>query len=181
MRKFNNLWAGALLTTAAVMVGCDSNGQSGGTGASTGQTQPASWLLTEAPESWEEIAAIKPTIEAGESVVLRGRIGGRVAPIAASSPTFVMMDPSVPSCADDPDDHCPTPWDYCCTDPKVISASNATVIVLDKDGSQTKLDLVAAGLSPMDEVIVVGTVDARPNQSVLTIRATGIYKVERSG
>jgi hypothetical protein len=68
------------------------------------------------------------------------------------------------------------PWDYCCETPETITANSATIIVLDQDGNPTGSDLIAAGLEPLDEVIIVGTVDARPNQSVLTVRATGVHK-----
>jgi len=111
-----------------------------------------------------------------EQIVLRGRIGGRDNPITAGSPAFVMMDVSIPSCADKEDDHCSIPWDYCCETRETIAANIATVIVVDEDGNQVDSDLAFAGLEPLDEVVVVGTVDARPNASVLTIRATGIHK-----
>lgn len=168
------------LSMCLLAAGCGSDSSETGS-RSGGATVQASWMLSEAPESWLDVGQIKPTAEAGEQVVIRGRIGGRIDPISSGSPSFVIMDMNVPSCADDDDDHCKTPWDYCCTPREVIAANNATVIVLDADGTHTTVNLVGAGLSPMDEVIVVGTVDARPNEQVLTIRATGVHRVNRAG
>jgi hypothetical protein len=86
------------------------------------------------------------------------------------------MDLAIPSCADNPDDSCPVPWDYCCETPETITANAATVQIVDADGQPISGDPTAHGLAPLDEIMVVGTVGPRPNESVLTIRATGIYR-----
>ena len=140
------------------------------------QVEPASWLLGEAPAEYREVAEAKQNAEAGEEIVLRGRIGGRLDPISGESPAFIIMDASVPSCADKDHDSCPTPWDYCCETPDSKAANSATIVVLDANGNPTDEDITAAGLAPLDEIIVVGTVKARPNQSVFEIHATGIHK-----
>lgn len=150
---------------------------SGQQGTSTGPT----WLVADSPAEWEEVGAAKQTAQAGETITLRGRIGGRAQPITSDSPAFVIMDVSIPSCADIEGDNCAQPWDYCCEPSESIVANSATVIVLDEDGNQTGTDLRGAGLEPLDVVIVTGTVDARPNESVLTVRATGVHKVADAG
>ena len=58
-----------------------------------------------------------------------------------------------------------------------ITANSATVQLVDADGNPITADLTAAGFAPLDEVIVVGTVAARPSPEVLTIRATAIHRV----
>lgn len=144
--------------------------------SSTGASSEPAWLLASAPAEWREIADAKQDASQGDQIVLRGRIGGRDNPITAGSPAFVMMDVSIPSCADGEDDLCPKPWDYCCETRETIAANIATVIVVDENGNPIGSDLTAVGLEPLDEVVVVGTVEARPNPTVLTIRATGIHK-----
>lgn len=170
----------ALASTLALAAGCDSS--SSDSTSSSGQTTPAtdgqvaqaSWLLSEAPAEYREVGEAKQNAQAGEAIVLRGRIGGRKAPITGESPAFIIMDASVPSCAED--GHCAMPWDYCCETPETITANSATIVVLDASGNPTDEDLTAAGLEPLDEVIVVGTVKARPNKDVLEIHATGIHR-----
>lgn len=171
----------AVACSCIVLSGCGNDqtadNSSGNSSASaTGNTGAASpaWILTSVPSEWREIGEAKRVVAEGEEIVLRGRIGGRANPITEGSPVFIMMDAAIPSCADKEDDHCSIPWDYCCETKETIAANSATVIVVDADGNPIGSGL--DGLKPLDEVIVVGTVDVRPNESVLTIKATGIHK-----
>ncbi len=66
------------------------------------------------------------------------------------------------------------PWDYCCETPETIVA-NSDSYRARCQREPTDQDLVAAGLEPLDEVIIVGTVQAL-NGNVLTIHATGVHK-----
>ncbi len=151
------------------------------TPSASGAGATPSWLMNDRPSEWLEVGAAKQTVEAGQTVTLRGRIGGRDNPIASDSAAFIIVDVSIPSCADIEGDNCPKPWDYCCEPRESLAANTATVIVLEEDGTHTGVNLIDAGFSPLDEVIVTGTVDARPNQSVLTVRATAVHRVARSG
>lgn len=138
---------------------------------------PAAWRLADAPADARPVAEIKPTAQEGDTVTVRGRIGGRAQPLTADAPVFVMMDPAIPSCAEEAGENCPTPWDYCCEPRASITANSATVQLVDAEGNPIEADLTAAGFAPLDEVIVVGTVAARPSPEVLTIRATAIHRV----
>jgi hypothetical protein len=140
-------------------------------------TAPHAWLLAEAPADAKTVAEIKPTAAEGDTVVLRARIGGRADPITPGAAVFIVIDPSVPSCDQIPGDNCPTPWDYCCEPRESLNANSATVQLVDAEGTPIQTDLTAAGLKPLDEVLIIGTVAARPSGQVLTIRATGIHKV----
>lgn len=140
--------------------------------------QPATWLLTEAPADAFGIAAVKPTAVEGDTVVLHARIGGRKEPITAGTALFIVIDSSVPSCDQIPGDNCPTPWDYCCEPRDNLTANSATIQLVDADGTPILTDLRAAGFNPLDEVIIIGTVAARPSEQVFTILATGIYKID---
>lgn len=170
------------LTASALLglSGCNDQSTNGSSSASTTAGTP-SWLMNDRPSEWLEVGSAKQTVEAGQTVTLRGRIGGGANPISPDSAAFVIVDVSIPSCADIEGDSCSTPWDYCCEPRESLTANTATVIVLDEDGTQTAVNLIEAGFNPLDEVVVTGTVDARPNQSVLTIRASAIHKVAQSG
>lgn len=140
------------------------------------QDNPA-WLLAVAPEAARGVAEVKSSAKEGDPVVVRGRIGGVMEPIGDDSAFFVMMDPAVPSCLEMKDDACPTPWDYCCEPKDSLVANNATVMVVNSEGAPIEADLRSYGFEPLDEVIVVGAVAPRPTDAVLTIRASGLYRV----
>ncbi len=142
--------------------------------ASTGK---ATWLLASMPAGSQHIHEAKPQAKAGDEVVVRGRIGGRKQPITAGSGTFTLMDLAVPSCSDNPEDNCSTPWDYCCEKPEDIMAASVTVTLVGEDGKPLSTDLAQQGLKPLDEVVVVGKVAERPNDAVMVIHAKGVHKV----
>lgn len=135
------------------------------------------WLLAQAPADARTVGEIKPGASEGDAVTVRGRIGGSLKPITPGAAVFLIVDPAVPSCDQIPDDPCPTPWDYCCEPRENLAANTATVQLVAPDGSPLTADLAAAGLSPLDEVIITGAVAPRPNPQVLTIHATAIHKV----
>lgn len=171
-----------LVAFAVMACGLSACGESskpaGSTSAATGSSagSPA-WVLAAMPEGAVDVAAAKPTLKEGDTVVVRGRIGGRRDPVSAESAVFVMMDPAIPSCDAKGDDHCSIPWDYCCETPETISANIATVQVVDASGTPVASSVEAFGFHPLDTVVVVGTVGARPDPKVLTIKATGVHKV----
>lgn len=134
---------------------------------------PAAWQLNTAPPNAVDVAAAKTTAKAGDTLAIRGVIGGRLSPLTEASGLIVLMDPAIPSCAANPDDHCPTPWDYCCETASTISSNAATVQL--RDASGQPLSLPAGAYSELDELIVVGTVAPRPNDETLVLHASGLY------
>ena len=164
-----------VLTFALVLTGCGQSGTAEREGSNAG---PAAWLIDSEPAGALAVAEAKSQVQAGDEVVVRGRIGGRVNPMSDDSPVFTIMDLSVPHCGQmGEEDHCPTPWDYCCETAESKRANAATVQVVDAQGSPVGDKLAASGLNNLDEVVLVGTVGPRPNQDVLMIRATGVYRV----
>lgn len=153
--------------------------RSGDTGnADRGVASSAAWLLAEAPSGAHGVAEIKPDASEGDSVVIRGRIGGSREPLRPDGAFFTIVDPSVPKCDEmSMDEGCEWPWDYCCEPRELLTANSATVEVVDADGVRMKTNLVDGGLRPGDEVVVVGTVGPRPDAAVLVVRATGIHRV----
>lgn len=144
--------------------------------AEAAATVPASIYLAAAPEGAQDIAPVKAVAKVGDEVVVRGRIGGRVEPFVSGRAVFTLTDATLPSCADMGEDHCPTPWDYCCEDRENLVASTATVRIVGPDGQPLKADLNGPhGVRPMAEVFVVGKVAEADGQGNLVIDATGLY------
>lgn len=180
-----SLLAVAATTLATLPAGCGNDvEESAGTGSTlnndaSGSVARPAWLLTSAPaESDRTVAEVKASPAAeGERIVIRGRIGGNVKPIAEDVAVFHIVDPSLKACSDNPGDMCATPWDYCCETPESMQANTATIQVVNAAGEVEEVDIRTLGLAPLDEVIVVGTVGPRPNAAVLDVRAEGIYRV----
>lgn len=162
----------ALLLSAALLASC---GKAPADAAST-EASPASWVLTSEPAGAVSVTHARAQAKEGDEVVIIGRIGGRRQALSAASSAFLIIDPALPSCADEPQDTCPTPWDYCCETPETIMGNSATVQIVGAGAGPIEADPIAAGLEPLDTVVVKGTVAARPNADVLTILASGIYK-----
>jgi hypothetical protein len=183
-RRMWTCGAVAVGVALAMLAGCDGSSSPdavgaaapGGGGSAGGSTETPGWLLTAAPEGAVNVGEAKQSVSEGDEVALRGRIGGRADPMSADSAVFVIMDVSVPSCADEEGDNCATPWDYCCEPRESIAASNATVQLVDDTGAPLAIDLRRHGLKPLDEVIVVGRVAPRPSEQTLVVKATGLYR-----
>jgi hypothetical protein len=133
-------------------------------------------MLTAAPSDSIGVLEAKSQAAEGDTIHLKGIIGGRVDAMSAESAVFVMVDDSIDNPCVSDDDHCATPWDYCCTTPKVLMQSSATIQLVDADGKTIASDLRTHGINPLDQVHIVGTVGPRSTSDVLTVRASGIYK-----
>lgn len=168
----------AVCVVAALSLGgCDKSESTASKAPAPSAVAPA-WVLVSLPDGAVGIHAAKQTVKEGDQVVLRGRIGGRVDPISKDAAVFVVMDPAIPACDAKGDDHCAKPWDYCCETPQTIQANNATVQVVDASGTLVPVDVQTVGFKPLDTVVIVGTVGPRPTPEVLTIKATGVHRVQ---
>lgn len=137
----------------------------------------AAWLLAVEPPDAKSVVETKAAANEGDRVVVRARIGGRRDPLTAGSPVFTVMDLAVPHCGENPEDKCASPWDYCCETPDTKKANAATVQIVGSDGKPIPGDAASGGLRPLDEVVLVGTIGPRPTPDVLTVIATGVFRV----
>lgn len=174
--------ASGLTIGALMLTGCGESGSTG-TGAESntvtdagGTTGPA-WVLADAPEGEVSIVDAKGSVSEGDRVVLRGIIGGEAEPMSEGSAVFRVVDTGLYNRCTDEDDHCAKPWDYCCATKEDLVANSATVQVVDATGTPIAESASEFGFSPLDEVVVVGIVGPRPDDRVLTIRATGVHRV----
>ncbi|MEX2219919.1 MAG: hypothetical protein WD749_14300 [Phycisphaerales bacterium] len=181
----------------ALVGGCDkketgapSRAPTGATGATapagaapaTGAGQaalPATLFLTSAPADAKTVEEVKAaSVKPGDTVTVRGRIGGDVKPFVEDRAVFTIVGPGIPSCSDNKGDMCKTPWDYCCETKEDIAEHMATVQVVDASGKAAlRVGFEGLnGLKGLSEVIVVGTV-AEVSGPVLVVNATGIHRV----
>ncbi len=139
---------------------------------------PAGFFLRSAPEGKiEELSALKKagSVKAGDSVILRGRVGGSVRPFVAGRAVMTLVGSALKACNEKADDACKTPWDYCCDTREEILANSATIQVVDDKGQILRTDLKGRrGLGELATVTVVGTVAVAKGQ-VLVVNATGLH------
>jgi hypothetical protein len=130
-----------------------------------------------APDGGRGVGEVKADAEATGDVVIVGRIGGRVEPFVSGAAMFLITDAKLLSCDQmGDDDHCKTPWDYCCEPRDSLLANTATVQVVDEDGKPLALGLKdVSGLKPLVTVTVVGSVAAREEGGTLVVNAKQIY------
>jgi hypothetical protein len=138
-------------------------------------TLPPSLFLTAAPADAKSVEEVKQNAKAGDTVVLRGRIGGGEAPFVEGRAVFTIVGAGLAACADDPEDTCKTPWDYCCETPEQITAHAATIQAADDHGNPLKADFKGShGLKELSDVTIVGTV-ARAESGAFVVNASGLY------
>lgn len=138
---------------------------------------PASLLAAKAPEGAVRVVKAREKAKAGELIVLRGLIGGRMVSLTPKTAIAVLADEkAVAPCSANPNDACKTPWDYCCESPEKLNASTATIQVRGSDGKIVRSTLRGlGGLKELSTVVVEGTVDAASSKDVLIVNATAIY------
>ena len=166
-----------VLGVVALMAAC---GESSGPTAQSGNGAvviPAALFLDAAPGEALDVKAAKSAAKAGDKVVVRGRIGGSETPFVDGRAMVTIVDPSIKSCDQmGEDDHCPTPWDYCCEPHDNLTAGSATIQIVGADGRPLKASLKGQhGLEPLAEVVVVGTVALRDEAGTFVVNATSVW------
>lgn len=138
---------------------------------------PATLLADKAPKGAVSVAKARETAQAGEAIVLRGKIGGRAVALTPKTAIAVLADETaLKPCNAIPGDACVTPWDYCCESPEKLKASTATIQVRGSDGKIVRTTLRGLGhLKELSTVVISGTVDAASNKDILIVNATSVY------
>jgi hypothetical protein len=138
---------------------------------------PANLLIKKAPAGAVSVTKARQIAKPGESIVVRGRIGGRAVALAPKAAIGVLADEkAIAPCNAKPGDLCEIPWDYCCETQEKLKASTATIQVKGTNGKVVRATLKGLGeLKELSTVIVSGTVDASSNKDVLIINATALH------
>lgn len=140
---------------------------------------PNGFFLSEAPADAKDLSDARKNgdLKPVHTVTLRGVIGGSKEPFVAGRAVFTLMGAALKPCNANPDDHCKTPWDYCCETKADIAANSATVRVADAKGNPLRTDLKGrAGVKELSEIIVTGTVVSAEGGGVV-INATSVHVV----
>jgi hypothetical protein len=159
----------ALFASLAFLVGCAEK-QATETADST--PADATYVAASEPAGAVGVGDARTNVKDEEDVVLVGRIGGSVKPFVDGMAAFTIVDPKVPYCA--PDEGCPTPWDYCCTQNEVKD-NIAMIKIVDKDGQPVSKDAgPLLGVKELDMVVIQGKAK-RDNEGNLSVLADQVF------
>ncbi len=135
----------------------------------------ASRIVSDEPEGAKPLVDVKSSAAVGDDVTFVARIGGRAKPFVDGRAVMVVMDPSIPSCADNHGDTCAIPWDYCCETTETITTNAATVRVVDTEGDPVRTSFEAAGLEPLDRITFAGRVAEKDEGGRFVVDVASIY------
>lgn len=175
----------AVTLAAACVVGLSGAGCERGSPANSAAKDlpvqlPAELFVASEPPDARSVLETKRSARAGQTVTVRGRVGGGRDPFVQDRAVFTLADESLPECSTTPGDTCPTPWDYCCEPADRIVEHTLTVQVVGPDGKPLRYGLAGVGeLKPLAPVVVRGVVALRPDERTLVISATQIFVGKR--
>jgi hypothetical protein len=176
-KKANTLMLIALsILVLTCLNGCSKPDDSQAEGTNTSQALPETLFLAQVPTGIQTISQLKEDVEAGDEVVIKAVIGGRKNAFVANRAVMTVVDATVGNKCLVEDDHCPTPWDYCCAPAEDLLPETATIQITGSDTNPLKVDLSSIPqLAPLNTLVIKGTVGPRPDKSTLVINATGIF------
>lgn len=142
-----------------------------------GQTEPLAALFATAPApSGQPLQAALKEGKPGDTIRVRGKIGGTGNPFAEGYAVFMLADESLVFCNETGGDNCPTPWDACCEDPEKIRKNRTVVQFSDSAGNVIPTSLKGIhGLQEMKRVTVEGTLVQLDEGGGLLVEGTRIY------
>ena len=133
------------------------------------------YLLGSEPEGGQDVIEVRKTAQNDDEVVIVGKIGGSVKPWADGQAAFWIVDRSIKSCRDIDEDHCATPWDYCCEPNESLAPAMALVKVVDENGAVVSANAKELlGLKELDTVVARGTAE-RDMDGNLNVLVTSVY------
>ncbi len=136
---------------------------------------PFGFMLDEAPDNAHNVIDARQAAKPGDQIAVRGRVGGSVSPFVANRAVFTIVGRGPHACSDHDDDHCKTPWDYCCTARDVLRAHSATIQLVDENGAPIRTGIKGRnGIKELTDLTIVGTV-VSTDGGALIISATGIF------
>ncbi len=163
---------GMLVGVVAVLAGCSNSEVSEQPQVTGDGPAPSSYVAAAEPAGAVPVGEARQSVKDDQTVALVGIIGGSSEPFVDGLAAFTIVDPKVEYCA--PEEGCPTPWDYCCTQDQV-KENIATVKVVDDSGNPVADDArQLLGVKELSTVVVQGKAK-RDDQGNLTVAATKVF------
>ncbi len=130
------------------------------------------YIASSEPANTTPVGDARQNAKDGDPVALLGHIGGTADPFVDGLAAFTIVDPQVKYCQ--PEEGCPTPWDYCCTQNEV-KENIAMIKIVDDQGQAVSEDArQLLGVKELSLVVAEGTAQ-RDDQGNLSVLATRVY------
>lgn len=161
-----------LVGVLVVASGCNDANLAQDAGDADTTTVNAQYLADAEPAGAMPVGEARESVKDGQDVTLVGTIGGSSEPFVEGLAAFTIVDPKVPYCP--PEEGCPTPWDYCCTQDQVKD-NIATVKIVDETGKLVADDAKKLlGVKELLTVVVQGKAE-RDDQGNLSIATSKVF------
>jgi hypothetical protein len=169
MRSFR--CALALLAVALAVAACDSKTEEVSSTAAAPAAASPHLLKADLLDAVPVLDAVKK--ESGSAVTVVGRVSG------VAKGTITIVDDSLDYCGrgESTDDTCITPWDYCCTNPRLLA--DATLVVRMETPDGKPVPKAEMGLRPLDLVALRGKLEKNEKGHVSLVAANGWFRRER--
>lgn len=156
-----------LIITAFLAVACAVPVENA-SAAGKGGKLPKDLFVDKAPGKPLNVIDARKNAKEGQSIAVRGRVGGSAKPIADKYAIFLVIDGNFKLCKDGCADLCHISRDK-------VTAGMATIQVVDGSGKPLKASIQGKnGLKPLSEVVVEGKV-ATLTDTVMIVNAEKIY------
>ncbi|MEZ6117634.1 MAG: hypothetical protein R3C28_13825 [Pirellulaceae bacterium] len=167
-----SLYRMCVVGMVAVFAGCSNSDVAKNSESTAAGSVDLQYVATSEPAGAVPVGEARESVENDETVALVGTIGGSSEPFIDGLAAFTIVDSKVPYCS--PDEGCPTPWDYCCTQDQVKD-NIATVKIVDESGNPVADDArKLLGVKELSTVVVQGKAK-RDDQGNLTVAATKVF------
>lgn len=132
---------------------------------------PDSFWLKTAPADAKPVSEVRANAKTGDHVVVTGLVGGSTEPFTSGAAAVTLVDAGVKACTED---HCPTPWDYCCEPVENLRNNMVTVEFRDKG---TLLKTTARGFHGLDhsKTVVIAGEAKRDEAGNVIVHASGVF------
>ncbi len=105
-------------------------------------------------------------------------VEGRIANLVKGFAVLTLMDKALPYCGEtNPEDHCKTPWDYCCEKAAARTANGMVVELHGADGKPLAAPAIG-DLRLLDAIKVTGTLRKDADGNFVLV-ATGLFRSQR--
>ena len=152
------------------IVGCQEHVE---TVSNSGPSPTGAQYLTDVePANSTPVGDARQSAQDGDSVSLVGHIGGSSEPFVDGIAAFTIVDTKVSYCP--PEENCPKPWDYCCTQNEVKD-NIATIKIVNEQGNPVMEHAKQLpGVKELSLVVVEGKAK-RDDQGNLSVLASKVF------
>ena len=109
----------------------------------------------------------------GAKVTVQARVGGRLNPFITDMAAMIVADTTqITACDAMADDHCATPWDFCCEPDELVAQNTALVQVVGDNGAPVSEMLSGLyDIRPGSFVTIQGTLQQSEPSTIITAHA----------